>query len=302
MVKIRLPTLASQTVQVMQELRQLMVSGQLDLVIWVDNWYWERYLTNPANPVASQNVTVFGVLLLSSTEEGPLAGTRSHRLPQFAGHLSLHHLTVRVQNAAPLVLQSTAKLIRQVSQLAAHPIQASSLRVPLDIRRPSRQSLQWRSLTVSQQRVSTGPELVQVLEDVRQFQQLVQKPTPLLMDEKVHYSVSRLSYSRSFEEYDVSGWLRQIPRLYGVWHLCKQTVHLVYRTFFPLFALLESIGMPQMGTRVQCQWKVLYMEKICATLLFGAHSLLDEVEFALMYMDQHTGHVVFAHSHHNSRL
>ena len=196
-VRVNLPTLAEQATQATQALRQAMV-GQ-DVVLWVDNWYWERFTTNPVNPVASQNVTVFGVLLLSSTEEGPLAGTRSHRLPAFPGHLSLHHLTLRPANAAHQLSQSTGKLISTVRKLAAQQLQGGSIRVPLDISRPSRPSLQWHSLTLSQLRVSSNPELVQVLEDVRKFQQHVQRPTWLLVDEKIHYSVCRLLYSKSFE-------------------------------------------------------------------------------------------------------
>ena len=41
-------------------------------------------------------------------------------------------------------------------------------------------------------RVGAGPELLQVLEQVRQVQLQVGQVTPLMVDEKVHYSVMRL--------------------------------------------------------------------------------------------------------------
>ena len=45
-VKVKLPTLGDQARVAVQDLRTQM-RGQL-AVMWVDNWYWERYSTNPS--------------------------------------------------------------------------------------------------------------------------------------------------------------------------------------------------------------------------------------------------------------
>ena len=55
------------------------------VVFWVDNWYWERYGTEPAQTNLSQNVTAFGVLLLTHAQDVPAQGTRSIRIPESRG-------------------------------------------------------------------------------------------------------------------------------------------------------------------------------------------------------------------------
>ena len=124
-------------------------------------------------------------------------------------------------------------------------------------------------------------ELMRVLDDVRDVQRNIGLEMPLLVDEKIHYSVSRLMYSKAYMEYDVHSWLRQVPLLYGVWHPYKQTLHLVYRTFFSVVGVLESTGDPTMGCNVRCQRKVVYMEKIFAALLLGGNALRDQVDSKL---------------------
>ena len=89
------------------------------------------------------------------------------------------------------------------------------MRVPLDVRREQRRSLQWRALALSSDRVSAAAELLAVLDDVRAAQAHVGVDVPLLVDEKVHYSVCRLLYSQPFAGWDVAQWLRAVPLLYG---------------------------------------------------------------------------------------
>ena len=288
LVRAELPTLRAQAAVAVRDLQQELV-GQT-AVVWVDNWYWERYGTNPATPTLSQDVTVFGVLLLSSTTQGPATSTRSHFFSPFGGQLSFHHLTLRPANVAGFINVALGKMLRTVTRLAEQPLQGGWIRVPLDVHRPDRRSLQWRSLMLSQMRVSCGGELLHVLEDVRQLQQHVGLVLPLLVDEKIHYSVCRLMYSRSYSEYNVTGWLHHIPLLYGVWHPYKQTLHLTYRRFFPLFGLLETTGEPRLGARVPCYRKVLFVEKVCAALLLAAHPLRGPIEEKLAVATADTSH------------
>ena len=282
-VQVNLPTLREQATEATRCLWQEL-AGQ-HAVVWVDNWYWERYSTNPAAAVLSQDLTAYGVLLLSSTSQGPAQGTRSHRPSSFNGHLTLHQLTCRLPTAAHTVMEASAKLIRHVARLIRRPLQAHEIRVPLDIPRPSRRSLQWRGLTLSQHRVSSAPELFMVLKDLVQLQQHVGQVMPLMVDEKIHYSVCRLLYSRTFVEYDVGQWLDHIPLLYGVWHPYKQSLHLLYRAFLPILGLLECTGVPRLGQRVPCQRKVLYLEKLFGALLLAAGPLRDQVQSALRRSD-----------------
>jgi hypothetical protein len=280
-VQVELPTLQTRASEAARDLMAALAGQQL--VLWVDNWYLERYRTNPARPVASQDVTAMGVLLLSSTADTPAQATRSHRLRDFPGHLALLSLTIRVTGVADEVVAALSQLLDKVRDLGNTALQAGWIRVPLDIHRPNRRSLQWRALalTLSENRVSANRELLEVLVDIRGFQAHSTLDAPLLVDEKVHYAISRLLYAQPFSGYDVARWLRRVPLLYGVWHPYKQTLALVYRTFFPVFALLEFTGCPALGSPVRMQRKVLYMEKVCAALLLAGHSLRAEVDRAI---------------------
>ena len=61
----------------------------------------------------------------------------------------------------------------------------------------------------------------------------------------------------------------------------KHTLTLVYRAFFPVFALLEFTGSPALGSTVRLQRKVLYMEKVFATLLLLGTTVRHQLEGAL---------------------
>ena len=278
-VKVELPTLRVRAAQACRETWAALRDQQV--VLWVDNWYLERYGTNPARPVTSQDVTAMGVLLLSSTADTPAQATRSHRLRPFPGHVPLLTLTIRVPGVAGEVETALSQLVHRVADLVATALQAAWIRVPLDVVRPRRESLQWRSLTLSENRVSANRELLEVLLDIRGFQAHTRLDAPLLVDEKVHYAISRLMYSQPFSGYDVCGWLGRVPLLYGVWHPYKQTLTLVYWAFFPVFALLEFTGCPALGSAVRMQRKVLYMEKVFAALLLAGHSLRADIDAAL---------------------
>jgi hypothetical protein len=235
-VRVELPTLSDRAQECVGALLEAMRGQQV--VLWVDNWFCERYTTNPARPVLSSDVTAMGVLLLSSTADTPALGTRSHRFPAFPGHVPLLTMTIRVNHQSDGVRDALGSLLDKVRLLADTPLEGGWVRVPLDVRREQRRSLQWRALALSSDRVSAAAELLAVLEDVRAAQAHVGVDVPLLVDEKVHYSVCRLLYSQPFAGWDVAQWLGAVPLLYGVWHPYKHTLTLVYRAFFPVFALL----------------------------------------------------------------
>ena len=241
-----------------------------EAVLWVDNWYWERFGTDPQQPMLSQSLTAFGLLLLSSTSDAPAQATRSHRFPPVWDHLTLHQLTLRVASVPRQLQESTTRLLDRVGRINQFGVTRSCIRVPLDVPRQLRPARQWRALTLTQQRVGVSEELLAVLEQVRRFRSRSSGLLPLLVDEKVHYSVCRLLYSRSHAGYDVAGWLRGVPLLYGVWHPYKQALALVYRAFFPVLGLLEGTELPRPGFRVSVQRKVLYLEKLYASLLLLA--------------------------------
>ena len=64
-------------------------------------------------------------------------------------------------------------------------------------------------------------------------------------------------------------------------HPYKQCVTLVFRTFFPIFALLDSTGMPSLGSPLRPTRKLVYMEKLVAALLLCGEDVKDDIEAAL---------------------
>ena len=169
----------------------------------------------------------------------------------------------------------------KVQNLRQLSLQPSAIRVPLDVCRPRRATRQWRALTLNENRVGANAELVEVLRDLLRLQRRVGGSLPVLVDEKVHYAVMRMMHSRMLSQLDVGGWLCQMPVLYGVWHPYKQCVTVVYRTFFPVFALLECTGRVTVGARARLNRKLLYMEKMVAALLLCAHEAIPLVMTAL---------------------
>ena len=287
MVQVELPTLYARAQEAIRETWAMLQQGSA--VLWIDNWYMERYGSNPEAPDQSLDVTVMAVLPISTTADPPALATRSHRVPDFPGHVSLLHMVVRLDNEDSSIIQSTRTFLIKVNRLARTPLSGADIRVPLDVARERRRTLQWRPLAHSDERVSANVEFLRLLQDVHTVRNHTGGSLPLLVDEKVHYTLCRLMYSPGMRGHDVLRWLRQIPLLYGVWHPYKQCVSLVYRRFFPLFAVLECTGSPPTVGEVRCYRKLVYMEKMCAALLLAAHPLRQLVEGALR---QATSHIV----------
>jgi hypothetical protein len=78
-LQAELPTLANQAKEAGKELWEKLRGQQL--VVWIDNWYCERFGVNPEQPVASTDLTAMAVLPLSSADDRPEMRTRSHSLP-----------------------------------------------------------------------------------------------------------------------------------------------------------------------------------------------------------------------------
>jgi hypothetical protein len=278
-VEVDLPTLASRALEAVSAVMNALPQQQV--VLWVDNWFLERYGTNPARPVNSTDVTAMAVLFLSTKEDTPSQATRSHRIPAFPGHLTLHRMTIHLDNVAADLWDNLDSLSAKVTELMQFPLEASHIRVPLDVRRARKRSLQWRAFSLTENRLSTNRELMDVLQDVRAVQQHVGRDLVLLVDEKVHYAVMRVLHSQPFTTYDAHRWMERVPMVYGAWHAYKHTLTIVHRQFFQIFALLEMTGSPALGSTIRCQRKVLYMEKVFATLLLLGTTVRHQLEGAL---------------------
>ena len=212
-VRVELPSLASQAQAACRSLWEDMRGQQL--VLWVDNWYCERYGVDPANPVASTDLSAAAVLILSSADDRPAHRTRSHQLPPFRGHVDLLFLFNRVGSVASDLVQSLGSLVGLVNRLNLQAVQRTDIRVPLDIQRPARRSLQWRTAMLTESRVSSNTELFALLCDVQDLRHHSGCVLPLLVDEKVYYAITRMMLSKSFGPWQVWQWMGRMPLLYG---------------------------------------------------------------------------------------
>ena len=278
-VNVELPTLEAQAREACAA-RKASIANQ-DVLLWVDNWYWQRFRQDPEQQDISHDLTAMAVLRLTTTDTGPAARTRSRTFASWPGHPTLMWVVNRVDTMDSCTQLAVGRLVKQVRQLIQNPVMASAVRVPLDIPRPARRRLQWEPLALSQSRVGVGVELLSVLEDIRRVQQHVGGVMPLLVDEKVHHQVMRLLYSPLYWDWDCRRWLRQVPVLYGVWHPYKQTVALVYRRFLPVFTALEQRSPPRAGTVFKAARKTAFMEKMVAALLLASNTVRSQVHLAL---------------------
>ena len=96
------------------------------------------------------------------------------------------------------------------------------------------------------------------------------KLLPVLVDENLHYRMARFMYSANYAKWNGRLWLDRVPLLFGVWHPYKQLVHTVFKVFFPIFANVESTSEPRAGSLAVCSHKLLFHEKVIASLLLAA--------------------------------
>ena len=136
---------------------------------------------------------------------------------EFKGHLTLNDMASRHEEVAADVVRALDDLKAKVNLVMARPLPLTYVRVPLDTQRPSRRRLQWRPLTLTDNRVSSNLELLRVLVDLKKVQQHSQNVLPLLIDEKVHYTISRMLLSGVYSPWNVGEFLGNMPLLYGAY-------------------------------------------------------------------------------------
>eukprot|EP00667_Euglena_gracilis_P020534 EG_transcript_22263 len=148
------------------------------------------------------------------------------------------------------------------------------------MQRDAMRSLRWRPFSLTEQTVSSNRDLLQLLETVLQLQARSGRQLPLLVDENIHYRILRLLYSAPALRFRMGEHLANVPLLYGIWHAYKHTVTVVYRAFFPVLAHLEvpvgAGGSRQLTTSLRSHRKVLYMEKLFASLLLTRADVLPQ--------------------------
>ena len=208
--------------------RQQDVQGK-QLVLWLDNWYWEVYQADPQFPNVSQNVSAWAVLVVDN-QTGSRLTTRSLRFPEWGGHSTVLQLFREVDSLAANLVQTVPELGRRLDRMDQCGITRQQIRVPLDVQRPQVRSLQWQPWALSQLTVSSNLDLLKLMQEARFLQVTSTHTLPLLVDENVHYRLARFLYGSSYHPWDMAGYLSRIPVPYGVWHPYKHCLTVVYRS------------------------------------------------------------------------
>jgi hypothetical protein len=126
--------------------------------------------------------------------------------------------------------------------------------------------------------VGDAQQLLEVMEAALEVQQQTGRVMPLLVDEKIHYSILKMLYSQGWQVWDMANWMQQLPLLYGIWHPYKQVLNLVYRQFYPILSRLEVKKPGRPGVALHCGKKVRYVETLFATLLVASWEVRAELQ------------------------
>ena len=96
------------------------------------------------------------------------------------------------------------------------------------------------------------------------------KLLPVSVAENLHHRMARLIYNAKYTKWNGQVWLDRVPLLFGVWHPHKQLANTVFKVFFSIFANPGSTSEPRAGSLVVCSHKLLFHEKVFASLLLAA--------------------------------
>ena len=114
-----------------------------------------------------------------------------HTTPLYGynGLPSLDQLLGLAQGAADGVLSRQSVLLNAVAAIRRLPLTANDFRVPLDIVRHHVRSLQWRPLSLNDDRVQSQPDLCRTLRSCRWVMKEARmlRPMPLLADKNICY-------------------------------------------------------------------------------------------------------------------
>ena len=151
-VRARLPNLAEAAGAAASLLWRQCQDQQI--VVWLDNWYWKVYGTDPVRPDQSLNVSVMAILHITD-------------VPVFPGHPTLVDLVNRVTLAAGRLSHVHGVIVADARKVAEVQLAPNMIRVPLDIQRHGMRSLQWRPYVITPETVSSQRDLLSIVHGLR---------------------------------------------------------------------------------------------------------------------------------------
>ncbi len=139
---------------------------------------------------------------------------------------------------------------------------------PLDVMRGRVRRVRWLPLALSGTTVQQNPNLIDLLEFVKNARLQSGKMVPLSVDlDHRWYRLVKMVYGRNMVSWNMRQTLRATPLLYGVWHPYKYVLTLVYREFHSFFIYLKEGTVAdtfQTGTQIDVRAVELFIGALLA--------------------------------------
>ena len=172
---------------------------QFQHIVWFDNFYRHRFAPSPHSPNRSLNCIAMALLQLRSD------------LGIFLGYLKLDVLKQRLPVVAHRLRDSFLGLCDATKTLLDGPIEAKDIRAPLDCRRTSVRSLQWKLFFLVDLTTRSQPDLVALVHLLVEVQQQSNNVLPILVDENIHYRLCKMMYGKSYAQHNLAFFLKPMP-------------------------------------------------------------------------------------------
>ena len=92
------------------------------MILWFDNWYWERFSSDPGNPVRSLNISAIAVLHIPD-------------IPPFPGHRAYEEISLGLDSLISELHKEVKMMINRCVGIIAEPIDDTWVRVPFEFQR-----------------------------------------------------------------------------------------------------------------------------------------------------------------------
>ena len=126
-------------------------------------------------------------------------------------------------------------------------------------------------MMLSQLRYVTKPDHLKLLNTIGHVQQATRHDLPLCVEMKIHYELLKYLYGQSYTSWNFQLHWSSLPLIYGVWHLYKHMITMLYRNFVSIVCLIERVQTNfKEGDAVPTKVKLLHMEKTILALCLNA--------------------------------
>ena len=195
----------------------------------------------------------------------------------FSGYCKLDALKQHLCVVARRLRDSFLLLCDATKTLRQGAIEAKDIHAPLNCRRTSLRTLQWKPFFVVDVTTRLQSDFVALVHSLVEVKQHSNKVLPILVDENIHYRLCKMMYSKSYAQYNLALFLCLCPVLYAVWHPYKYAITVCSKRFFRLFVGLTQGRLPS-GMEVYPHPKFIYIERLMTAPLVLVSSCKPSLE------------------------